>query len=178
MPSRSSGVDLLRPAAEAVVAAVGEARFAEPAVATGRRPADRPRLDEGDARAGIAAAREESRPQPGVAASDDHEVDVVVADEGAPSRLRGEVVEPEHAVPRFGETASMTDAAGRCRSKTVVPTDITSLSLGALHPRAPGDAVRRSDQPAESVANGCCSGRTPEPERPCELTPGRSGTRT
>ena len=79
MPSRSSVSISLGPAAEAVVAAVGEARLAESAVAARCRPADRARLDDDDAGVGVAPLREQRGPQAGVAAADDHEVGVVVS---------------------------------------------------------------------------------------------------
>ena len=170
-------VDLVRPAAEAVVAAVGEARFAESAVAAGCRPADRPRLDEGDAGVGVAPAREESRPQSGVAAPDDHEVDIVVPREGAPCRLSGEVVEPEHAVPRFGETAfddgccrplSFEDGrahgyhfpVAQCSpsSRSIGPPGQSALSRTA---RAPGRPVRALGSRRLRTEHAVCvSGRT------------------
>ncbi len=98
-------IDLVGPAAESVVASVGEARFAEAAVATGCRPPDRPRLDEGDAGVGVASPREQRRPQAGVAAAHDDQVGVVVAAQGGPAGLVGEVVEPEDALARAGEAA-------------------------------------------------------------------------
>ena len=99
-------IDLVGPAAQAVVAAVGEARFAESAVATGCRPSDRARLDEGDAGVGVAPAGEQRRPQPGVAAADDHQVGVVISAERGSARLIRQVVEPEHALARVGEAAA------------------------------------------------------------------------
>ncbi len=129
-------VDLVGPAAQAVVAAVREARFAESAVATGCRPPDRPRLDERDARVGVAAAGEQRGPQAGVAAADDHEVGVVVAAQRGPIGGWSGRSSSQKTLWRVSARLRwMTDAAGRCRSKTVVPTGITSLSARWFHLR-------------------------------------------
>ena len=98
-------IDLVGPAAQAVFAAVGEARLAEPAVAARCRPSDRTRLDERDAGVGVAPAGEQRRPEPGVPAAHDHQVGVVIAAERGAPRLIRQVVEPEHALARIGETA-------------------------------------------------------------------------
>lgn len=95
-------VELLRPAVRAVLLAVREARLAEAAVASGRRPADRARLEDHDAPVGVALLRAQGRPEARVAAADDHEVGGDLAGErrmvGA-----GEAVEPEHGLARGGQ---------------------------------------------------------------------------
>ena len=77
-------------------------------------------------------AREQRGPQAGVAAADDHEVGGAAPRSGGRSgRGCGKVVRARR--PHDGsrsEAVATTDAAGRCRSKTVVPTGISFPALG------------------------------------------------
>ena len=77
----------------------------------------------------------------------------------------------------------MTDAAGRCRSKTVVPTGITSLSLSAPHPRgasarpaSPRVANRsRARTPCPGAFRDGCGRKTPYPSAGVRRVPSANG---
>ena len=97
-------VDLLRPSVDAVLMAVGQARLAESAVATGGGPGDARRFEQDDPALGVAFLGAHSGPQSGVSSADDGEVGT---DRAVQRRVRRplDVVEPEHpqgGVPERG----------------------------------------------------------------------------
>ena len=123
-------LELVREAAGAVLLPVREGRLAEAAVATGCRPADRARLQQGDARRGVALLGLERRPQPEEPATDDDEVvvrDVVVPGPGGcATTIRPDVVEPECREPRSFE---------RRRDDALIGND--ALEDSGFHARRP-----------------------------------------
>ena len=96
-------VELIGKPFESVGIAVGEARGAEAAVATGGRPADGVRLQQHDVSRGVVLLRLQRRPQTGVAAADDDQIRRLAADERRLRIGRGGVVEPEHRRLGVGE---------------------------------------------------------------------------
>ena len=100
LPQPVQLLELLREAVLAVDLPVGEARLAETPVATGCRPAERLRLQEGDPGIRVPLFGLQGGPQARVAAADHREVDARapgVPREGGPIR---QVIQPERAQPR------------------------------------------------------------------------------
>jgi hypothetical protein len=85
---------------QAVGQPVGEARRAEAAVAPGRRPAGRARLEQHHVEGRVALPRQQRRPQPGEAAAHDRQVGGDAAGERGQRVGRVRLVEPER--PRRG----------------------------------------------------------------------------
>jgi hypothetical protein len=89
------GPELAGEAPPAVLLAVVQCRFGEPAVAAAGGPADASGLHEHHVAAGVRLLGQEGRPQPAVPAAHDEEVGLMVADELGFRLGTGGVLEPE-----------------------------------------------------------------------------------
>ncbi len=92
-------VELFRKPGEPVLVAVGEAGFAEAAIAPGCGPADPLRLEQHDPGRRVLALGEQRGPQAGVAAADDREIAVRVGGQGRVVVCRG-ILDPERGLAR------------------------------------------------------------------------------